>query len=76
MCAVISPTAWVVDHTGFPMDGRWSVGVLVAWRAAHPGLMETGEASGDGPFSEFRAFQIVSPRPLVSHPFYQGSRLF
>jgi SRSO17 transposase len=27
MCAALGPTAWVVDDTGFPKDGTWSVGV-------------------------------------------------
>jgi SRSO17 transposase len=27
LCAALSPTAWVVDDTGFPKDGTWSVGV-------------------------------------------------
>ena len=27
MCAALSPTAWVVDDTGFPKDGSCSVGV-------------------------------------------------
>lgn len=27
MCAALEPTAWVVDDTGFPKDGRCSVGV-------------------------------------------------
>jgi SRSO17 transposase len=27
LCAALSPTAWVVDDTGFPKDGRCSVGV-------------------------------------------------
>jgi SRSO17 transposase len=27
LCAALAPTAWVVDDTGFPKDGRCSVGV-------------------------------------------------
>jgi SRSO17 transposase len=27
LTAALSPTAWVVDDTGFPKDGTWSVGV-------------------------------------------------
>ncbi len=27
LCGAVSPTAWVVDDTGFPKDGPWSVGV-------------------------------------------------
>jgi SRSO17 transposase len=32
MCAALEPTAWVVDDTGFPKDGTWSVGCSASTR--------------------------------------------